>query len=88
MIKIFTKDGCGYCTLAKALLESVGITYELTNITNDKETIESLLNDPRVKEYNHRTFPFVFNGDKFIGGYTELKMTFENGFFDNDNQDF
>lgn len=90
MIHIFTKDGCGYCVRVKALLERIGVEYQLTNVTKDRQMINELLDNPQVKEYAHRTFPFVFDGNKFIGGYTELSIMVENGFLNDRgvNQDF
>lgn len=88
MIHIFTKQGCGFCVKAKQLLENANISYKLTDITDDDTTKYKLLDDPRVKQYGHRTFPFVFKEDEFVGGFTELKEMFDNGFLDKNNQDF
>lgn len=87
MIQIFTKRGCSYCMKAKELLERANVSYSITDVTDDPDTVNDLKNMPQVKQYNHKTFPFVFDGDKFIGGYTELQNMYDNGFLNSNNQE-
>ena len=69
MITLFTKTNCIYCTRAINLLESIGIkAYSAINLDNDMEHARRL-----VSKTSHRTFPFVFVGSKFVGGFTELQ---------------
>ena len=80
MITLFTKQGCVYCTRAIDLLNRENVTYQVFDMTNDEKGVQELLAKPEVKQYNHRTFPFVFDDGKFLGGYTELYEAFEHGF--------
>lgn len=65
---LYTKESCIYCKLAKKLLREKYISYESTDLDNNPKLANNLMN-----RTGQRTVPFVFIGDKFIGGYTELK---------------
>ena len=71
-VMVHSKPGCPYCVRAKELLDGSGIPYE------------EVLYDPDAPDYadrrdrligatGHRTFPQIFVGERFIGGYTELE---------------
>ena len=67
-IKIYTTKTCGYCFLAKKLLERNNYNY--------KEIDVSYREDLRKKmtELSNglRTVPQIFIGKKHIGGFSEL----------------
>jgi glutaredoxin 3 len=65
---VWSKNGCTFCTQAKALLESRGIEFEERNINKDW-TREQLLEAVP----NARTLPQIFLDDKLVGGFTELR---------------
>jgi glutaredoxin 3 len=66
---VWSKNGCGFCSQAKALLESKGIEYEERNINNSNWTRDDLLTAvPTAK-----TLPQIFLGEEYVGGYTELR---------------
>ena len=67
-IEIYTKAFCGYCTRAKALLDSKGADYEEIDLT---------MGGPRRAEMIERsgggaTFPQIFIDGKHIGGSDDL----------------
>jgi len=66
--KIYTWSYCPYCKKAVALLKEKNIDFVEIGIDGDKEKFEEL-----AKATNQRTVPFIFMGDEFIGGYTELE---------------
>lgn len=66
---VWSKDGCGQCVSAKALLESKGIAYEERNIQGGMWTREQLLSDVP----SARSLPQIFLNDEYVGGFTELK---------------
>lgn len=66
--KIYSINNCSYCDAAKNLLKSRNIEFEEINLTNDDDGKFDL-----IKKTGQRTFPQVFFGEKFIGGYTDLK---------------
>jgi glutaredoxin 3 len=66
-VVVYTTDPCGFCTQAKALLQSRGIAYEEINLARDPEGREAL-----VRKTGQMTFPQVLVGDRSIGGFREL----------------
>lgn len=69
-VLIYTKDNCGYCNSAKALLKSKNIQFKelALNVDFTRETL--LETFPSA-----RTFPVVVIDGFNIGGYTELVRT-------------
>ena len=66
-VEIWGKENCGYCTAAKSLAESKGISYVYKQLGVDFEREDVLAEFPEA-----RTFPqIVVNGQK-IGGYENL----------------
>jgi glutaredoxin 3 len=66
---VWSKDGCGYCVMAKTLLKNRGIEFEERNISQGPWTREQLLEAVP----SARTLPQVFLDDQLIGGYDRLR---------------
>ena len=76
---VYTKSNCEYCIKVKKLLESNGIEYISLNCDNyiqdNKskelflEQIKSIIGNKQI----YKTFPMVFNGKKFIGGFVDTE---------------
>ena len=67
-IVVFTKDGCPFCTKAKALLDAKGYHYEVVELNNK--------NRPRVLGAltgGKMSAPQVFINGKLIGGSDDLE---------------
>ena len=72
MYKIYTRNSCIYCDMAKALMKENDIDFIEINIDFDNE--ERLL----LKEQGHKTVPQIYDeGNNHIGGYTDLLETFK-----------
>ena len=68
MFKIYMRDGCGYCTLAKHLLEQKNIKYKEINVWEDESAMSFL------QGQDLRTVPQIYDHNgKHIGGYTEFR---------------
>ena len=76
-VEIYTLKTCGYCILAKELLEEKGIVYEEYEISQDHD-----LFDQMVRRTHNRTVPQVIINNRAIGGYTELFKLNETGKLD------
>lgn len=77
--KIYATPGCGYCLQAKRLLESKEIPYEYILLSDvDSQTQADL---QETAGFAFRTVPQIFlendQGLSHIGGFTELKETFD-----------
>ena len=66
-ITVYTTEPCGYCRVAKALLDQAGVAYEEINLAKDPEGRAEL-----VRLTGMMTFPQVVIDGKSIGGYQEL----------------
>lgn len=68
---IWSKYDCPYCDHAKALLNQKGIPFEEKKV-GDGYTKEDLLEAVPTA----RTFPQIFLGEQYIGGFTDLRDHF------------
>ena len=59
MYTIYTQNSCGYCHMAKNLLNEQKIDFIEVSLDHDQDA---------------RRIPQIFNGELHIGGYTELKQ--------------
>ncbi len=66
-ITVYTTEPCGYCRVAKALLDKRGVAYEEINLAKDPEGRAEL-----VRLTGMMTFPQVVIDGKSVGGYQEL----------------
>lgn len=72
-VVVYTKDNCSYCSKAKALISSKGLSYEELKVGEDliREDFMSIF--PHVK-----TMPFIMIDGKQIGGFNDLVEYFNN----------
>ena len=66
-VRIYTLRSCPYCVRAKSLLDRKKVGYDERDVTMDYEGRSRI-----SQETGHRTFPQIFIGDEFVGGYDEL----------------
>jgi glutaredoxin 3 len=66
-ITIYTKDYCGYCAHAKALLTAKGVDFTKIDVTNDRA-----LEAEMIERSGWRTVPQIFIDDRNIGGSDDL----------------
>lgn len=66
-ITIYTKDYCGYCAHAKALLTAKGVDFTEIDVTNDRA-----LEAEMIERSGRRTVPQIFIDDLHIGGFDDL----------------
>lgn len=67
MITIYGKKDCTFCEQAKMLLDSQNIGYEYKQLDKDFNREDILKLNPNAK-----TFPQIFDGDRLIGGFSDL----------------
>lgn len=70
---LYTKDNCSYCTNAKLLLTSKGMSFTEMKLGEDftRETLLEMFPEAR-------TFPVIVIDGFNIGGYEQLKEKFNN----------
>lgn len=75
MFTIYGKQDCPYCVHAKDHLDRVGKEYVYHDVMEDPNARSALLEAvPNVK-----TVPQIFDGDKHVGGYDDLKAYLQMG---------
>jgi glutaredoxin 3 len=67
-IVIYTRQFCGFCTMAKRLLEKHGLAYVERDATGNPELRAEMIQ--RAKGAN--TFPQIFIGEQHVGGCDDL----------------
>ena len=75
---VFSGHFCGYCTLAKKLLEKKKIDFEEINIHDNPNKIEEMMRFSQGK----RTVPQILVGDIYIGGFEDLYSMDNQGLLD------
>jgi glutaredoxin len=74
LITIYSKSGCTYCKKAKSFLTSINKPFCM--IDCDEFLLDNkadfLLFIKNLSNMDVTSFPIIFNGDTFIGGYNEL----------------
>ncbi len=66
-VRIFSTKYCGYCMMAKRLLNARKIPFDEVDVTCDPEARAEV-----SLATGHRTVPIIFIDDRFIGGSDEL----------------
>ena len=66
-VTLYTTEPCGFCRVAKSLLDKRGIPYEEINLAKDAAGRAELADRTGMM-----TFPQVIIDGKPIGGYQEL----------------
>ena len=74
-LTIYALVGCPFSDAAAALVENVSGATTHAVEPRSKEALRERLRTafPKYKSSGHRTFPIVFSGTTFIGGYDDLK---------------
>jgi glutaredoxin 3 len=67
-VVIYTREFCGYCSRAKALLEKKGVDFVEHNATFSPDSREEML----ARSNGRSTFPQIFINGEHVGGCDEL----------------
>ncbi len=76
-IRIYVWKSCPYCKMAIRLLNEKNLNFQEIDIYGDPKKRRELQD-----QTNHYTVPYIFIGDRFIGGYTEMKRFMASGKWD------
>lgn len=73
-IVIYGTVNCGYCKMAKSFMDQNKITYKDVDITGEMDKWKEL-----KEQTGSSTVPYIFIGEEFIGGATDLLTLHQNG---------
>lgn len=76
-IVMYATSTCPYCMMAKKLLNSKGVEYEVINVGRDADLWAEL-----QAKSGRNTVPQIFIGDHHVGGYDDLSAADRNGELD------
>jgi glutaredoxin 3 len=66
-VRMYTTGYCPYCTLAKRLLASKGVTPEEVQVDRDPVVRQEMM-----ERTGRRTVPQIYVGDTHVGGFDDL----------------
>ena len=67
-VEIYTTPICGYCAMAKRLLDQKGVDYTEVNVMGNMEAMTTMIQ----RANGGRSVPQIFVGDTHVGGSDEL----------------
>ena len=67
-VKIYSSGFCPYCSWAKKMLDSRGVSYQEIRI----DQVEGAQQEMLAKSNGQMTVPQIFIGDFHVGGYTDM----------------
>ena len=69
MLTVYTKNNCGFCMMAKALLNKHDMAFQEVNIEDDEDLKMFMISQ------GHRTMPQIYQDDEIFveGGFQGLK---------------
>lgn len=76
-VTIYTRDFCGYCARAKALLQSKNVSFTEYNATENTEYRQEMMD-----KSGRNTFPQIFIGEQHVGGCDDLHALDRDGKLD------
>ncbi|KQM31092.1 MULTISPECIES: glutaredoxin 3 [Rhizobium/Agrobacterium group] len=76
-VTIYTRDFCGYCARAKALLQSKNVNFTEYNATENPQYRQEMMD-----KSGRNTFPQIFIGEQHVGGCDDLHALDRDGKLD------
>jgi glutaredoxin 3 len=77
-VEIYTREFCGYCDAAKALLRRKGVAFTEIDVTGNRERRAEMTS----RAEGQMTVPQIFIGSTHIGGCDELYALDQSGGLD------
>lgn len=79
MIEIYFRPLCGYCELAKKLLDRKGVPYLERNVAADRSLVAEVIG----RSGGYMSLPQIFIDGRHIGGFEALAELDRHGQLDN-----
>lgn len=75
-VLVYSKPMCPYCVKAKEFLKAKQIPFQEELYDPLEDDDYEAKRDALIARTSHKTFPQIFAGNVFIGGYTEMVMSY------------
>ncbi|KAF7731876.1 hypothetical protein EC973_007707 [Apophysomyces ossiformis] len=76
-VMVFSKSYCPYCIRTKDLLEDLNVDYHAMELNEHKDGVD--IQQALAELTSQKTVPNVFINRQHIGGYSDLKASFDSG---------
>ena len=77
-VRMYSTQYCGFCRAAKQYLKQVkDVAVEEIDLSSDPQRRAEL-----AAETGHRTVPMIYIGERFVGGYDDLRALDRDGELD------
>ena len=73
-VTLYTTKTCPFCRASKSILKGNNIPFKEIDVTDDPYLQVDLFH-----KTGYETVPLIFFGEKFVGGYNQLKGMDERG---------
>ncbi|MSQ81617.1 MAG: glutaredoxin [Myxococcales bacterium] len=73
-VTVYRTQWCPYCLAAERLLSKRGIAYTEVFLDRDAAKMAEL-----KEKFDWRSVPMIMIGDKFVGGYNDLRALDQSG---------
>lgn len=77
VVKMIKKDPCPYCDRALNFFKAKGVEVEIVDLTNNLDEVDNW-----KQKTGWSTVPMIFIGERFVGGYVDVKQLEADGEFD------
>lgn len=77
-VEMYFSPYCGYCVMAKQLLQAKGVSYTAINVIEQPEKRDEML----ARANGRTTVPQIFIQQQAVGGYTDLAALEHSGELD------
>ncbi|MBV0913551.1 glutaredoxin 3 [Anianabacter salinae] len=77
-VEIYTTPTCGFCMMAKRLLDKKGVAYAEVDVSRDPSRRQAMMS----RAHGRHTVPQIFVGDTHVGGCDELYALEQSGKLD------
>lgn len=79
VVVVFSKEKCKYCTMSKKLFNEYNIPYKEVKLDPSDDKYQDVRKELINISNGHSTFPWIFTGDNFLGGFTDLDRSVTTG---------
>ena len=70
----FGKEGCKYCAMLEEDMNTLSIPFSVLKLGDTINGVDQSVIEEVKEKYNYKTFPMLFFGKEFMGGYSSFQQ--------------